>query len=92
MSTFTTLRDKLEHMLSAIFGAFEPIGEEVVTTTGEAIATAAIAGTVHGSDDMIAVAKASLNSQLPTLKNEALTAAASLITHDAATKAATPTT
>lgn len=88
MSKFTTLRDKVEHMLSVLFGVIEPIGEHVITTTGEAIAKAALTGTIHGSDDMIDVAKESLNAQLPALRNEALTAVASLVTDHAGTVAA----
>ncbi len=84
MSKFTDIRDKLEHMLLNLFHVVEPIGKQVVETTGEAIATAALAGTIHGSDDMIAVAKQSLQAQLPELKNEAVTAAAALMTHHAA--------
>lgn len=86
MSTFTTLRDKVAHMLSLLFNIVEPIGEHVLKKTGEDIAAAALAGTVHGTDDMIAVAKASLTAQLPELKTEALHAAAALVTHHEATK------
>lgn len=88
MSFLTTLRDKVETMLKHAFDVILPIGEHVVTKTGQDIAQAALNGTIHGSDDMIAVAKQSLNAQFPELKNEALTAAASLLTHDAATVAA----
>lgn len=90
MSTFTTLRDKVEHMFAVLFGVVEPIGEHVVTKTSEDIAVAALTGTIHGSDDMINVAKASLQAQLPALKNEALTAAAALVAHDVAVVATQP--
>lgn len=81
MSTFTTLRDKAIHMLEVLFGHVQPIAEHVLTKTVQDVAVAAMAGTVHGSNDMIAVAKASLNAQLPAIKNEALTAVAALVTH-----------
>ena len=92
MSTFTTLRDKLEHMLSVLFGHVQPIAEQVAITTGEAVIAAAASGTAHGSDEMIAVAKASLNAQLPELKNEALTAAAAVVAdfHNEQAAAAAP--
>ena len=90
MSKFTDLRDRLEHLLGVIFAHAEPIAQHVVVTTGEAVIAAALSGTAHGSDAMIAVAKASLNAQLPALKNEALTAAAAVVADFHAT-AATPT-
>lgn len=87
MSTFTTLRDKVEHMFSVFFGVVEPIGEHVLTKTSQDVAAAALTGTIHGTDDMIAVARASLTAQLPSLKTEALAAAAALVTHHEATTA-----
>lgn len=90
MSKFTDLRDKLEAMFMNVFNAVLPIGEHVVQKTVEDIGVAALAGTVHGSDDMINVAKASLKAQLPDLKNEAATAAAALMTHHEAAVVAQP--
>jgi hypothetical protein len=90
MSRFTTIRDRIEAMFSQAFGLATPIAEHVVTQTGEAIAAAAIAGTVHGTDDMVKVATDSLKAQMPELKLELATAAGALMTHDAATQAATP--
>jgi len=90
MSRFTTLRDKIEAMFALVFGLATPIAEHVVTTTGEAIASAALAGTVHGTDDMMNVATASIKSQLPELKIELATAAAAVMTHQAAAEAAPP--
>lgn len=88
MSTFTTLRDKLVHLLSTLFGAVEPIAEHVVVKTSQDVAAAALAGTVHGSDDMIAAATASLKAQLPAMRNEALAAAAAVVTAHHADEAA----
>lgn len=90
MSTWTTLRDKIEHLFSSLFSSEAPIAEQVLVTTGEAVAAAALSGTVHGSEDMLNVAKASLVAQLPTVKPMAIAAAAAVITDHEAQAAATP--
>lgn len=81
MSTFTTIRDKIENLLSLIFGLATPIAEHVITTTGEAVATAALSGTLHGTDDMVKVATDSVKAQLPELKTEVATALGAVIAH-----------
>ncbi len=90
MSTFSKLRDKIEDAVAALFHFMLPIGQHVVEKTASDIAVAAMNGTVHGSDDMIAVAKQSLKGQLPELKTTITTAVAAAIVdhaHQAAVQA-----
>lgn len=91
MSTWTTLRDKIENLFVNLFKSEEPIAEQVLTTTAGDIAQAALSGTIHGSSDMVAVATKSLTAQLPTVKPAAIAAAAAVITDHAATEASTQT-
>ncbi len=84
MSKYSALRDRIEDSIASLFKFFLPIGRHVVEKTAGDVAEAALAGTIHGSDDMVAVAKKSLQDQLPEIKTTVAHAvAAAIVDHEA---------
>lgn len=79
MFSIHTLYDKVAHLFTAFFKAEAPVAKDILEKTGTDIAAAALSGKIHGSDDMIDVARKSLQDQLPTAKAAALAAAAAVI-------------
>lgn len=103
MSKWTDFRDHLEGFVSSAFhkgiDALEPLAQKVgesvtpaveaaLLNAGKAVAAAAIAGTAHNSDEMVAVALKSLRTDVPTLEVAVSTGLAAATVQQAANASA----
>ncbi len=82
-SKWVQFRDYMENLFSQAVDVAAPIAQDVLVTTGQAVAAAALNGTAHNSHDMIDVAVKSLKEQAPHLSATVTTALAASIVHDA---------